>query len=167
MDPFLGEIKIFAGTYAPLNYAFCDGRTLAIAQHNSLYQLLGTKYGGDGTTNFKLPDLRARTPIGAGESIERTRYVCGEAGGAQHVPLGADHVPRHNHKVQGILESAVATEPHHRGLAEQICYAGALNLVAMSNHAIAYPGNDAHYNIQPCMGINFIIAMTGTPPQRS
>src|SRR5271166_5833783 len=98
-DPFLGEIRIFGGTFAPLGWAFCQGQLLPIAQNTALFSLLGTTYGGDGVSNFALPDLRGRVPMGMGQGPGLSPYVQGQMGGAESVTLTTQQMPPHSHSV--------------------------------------------------------------------
>ncbi len=100
MDGYLGEIKMFAGTFAPVNWAFCHGQLLSVAQYQSLYALIGTQFGGDGTTTFGVPDLRGRVPVGAGTGPGLTPRIAGQRGGAENVTLTTAQMPQHTHTVK-------------------------------------------------------------------
>lgn len=99
MDSYLGEIKCFGGNYAPRNWAYCDGRLLNISEYNALYSLLGTQYGGDGISNFALPDLRGRCPIGAGAGTGLTTRSAGDLVGSETVALSTHQIPNHLHTI--------------------------------------------------------------------
>src|SRR5208337_1330025 len=98
--PFVGEIRIFAGNFAPVNWAFCDGSTLSISQNATLFNLIGTTYGGNGQTTYNLPDLRGRVAIHQGTGAGLSPYVLGQAGGVESVPLTNQQLPGHTHVVQ-------------------------------------------------------------------
>lgn len=172
-DPFLGEIKMFAGTFAPRDWAFCDGRELVISEHDQLYLLLGNTWGGDGTTTFALPDLRGRVPLGDGSGPGLTPRVKGESGGAESVTLAASQLPQHSHAMRVVGDRS----------GHEVSPAG--NLPARSFHVTPYVnevpgglfaadavspsggGNQPHENRQPYLGMNFIIALVGAIPQDS
>jgi len=99
VEPFLGEIKMFGGNFAPRGYAFCQGQLLSIAQNSALFSLLGTTYGGNGQTTFGLPDLRGRVPVGQGSGGGLSPVVLGEVGGGENVTLTLNQMPTHNHTV--------------------------------------------------------------------
>src|SRR5437667_9113581 len=95
--PFLGEIRCFGFTFAPVGWAFCNGQLLSIAQNDALFALLGTTYGGDGVTTFGLPDLRSRFPLGMGQGSGLSNYIIGQLAGTENVTLTANQIPAHNH----------------------------------------------------------------------
>ncbi|NGP90206.1 phage tail protein [Fodinibius halophilus] len=97
LEGMIAEVKLFAGNYAPQNWAFCDGKLLPISQHQALYSILGTSYGGNGTTNFQLPDLRGRTPVGAGNGPGLQTVQVGQKGGRETLTLGIPNLPSHSH----------------------------------------------------------------------
>ena len=109
MEGFLGQVILFGGSFAPRNWEFCDGQLLAISQWQALYSILGTTYGGDGRTNFALPDLRSRIPIGQGSGPGLTTRQLGSKGGSETVTLTTADMPSHNHQVG-------CTDQHHFGL---------------------------------------------------
>jgi len=168
-DPFLGEIRLFGFGILPQGWARCDGALLQISQNNALYTLLGIRYGGDGRTNFNLPDLRGRVPLHRG-----TGYTIGQMGGSEGVALTNDTMPAHNHPAFGttvggdafkggntksLATSTDATDP---------IYQPPANLAAMSADVISTTGGgQSHNNMQPSLVINFCIATTGIYPPRS
>ena len=97
--PFIGEIRMFGGSFAPLGWTMCNGQTLSIAQNDALFTLIGTTYGGDGITTFNLPDLRSRVPIHQGQALGLSPYVIGQVGGTESVTLTTAQMPQHNHAV--------------------------------------------------------------------
>src|SRR5579863_2782247 len=98
-EPFLGEIKMFGGNFAPYGWALCNGQTMSIAQNSALFALLGTSYGGDGITTFGLPDLRSRVPVHAGTGVGLSTYILGEKTGVENVALTYNNMPAHNHLI--------------------------------------------------------------------
>lgn len=176
MDPYLGEIRIFAGNYAPFGWMLCQGQPLSIAGNSALYSLLGTTYGGDGVNTFNLPDFRGRVPIGAGSS-----FSLGQQGGAESVALTADNLPSHIHAGQvkcvaasssespagnlpGIATLSNSDAPRNRYVPDS-----GQALVDLSSNCVsvdAAGGSQSHENIQPSMALNFIIAVDGIYPTR-
>jgi microcystin-dependent protein len=163
-DPYLGEIRIFAGNYAPVDWALCDGQLLPIAQNDALFTLIGTTYGGDGQTTFALPDLRGRLPVHQGGS-----YVTGETGGAEQVTLTAQQLAGHTHALMASTALATQETPDGNvtGQTEIALYGnespfGPLNAQALT----AIGGGQPHDNVQPFLCLNFIICTNGIfPPQ--
>src|SRR5690349_11535310 len=111
MDPFLGEIKLFCGNYAPIGWAFCDGSLLPISENDALYALIGTTYGGDGINTFALPDLRGRVAIHQGQGPGLSPYVMGETGGAETVTLTTNNLPQHTHRIIASTQAGKAASP--------------------------------------------------------
>ena len=101
-EPFVGEIRMFAGNFAPRGFAFCDGQLLAISQNDALFALLGTTYGGDGRTTFALPDLRGRVPVHAGSGPGLTRRTLGQRAGSEQETLTLSQIPAHNHNMRAL-----------------------------------------------------------------
>ena len=168
-EPFLAEIKIFAGNFAPRGYAFCDGQLLPISQNTALFSLVGTTYGGDGRTTLGLPGLQGRAPMHPGSGPGLTTRRLGERGGVESVTLTEAQMPPHNHQV-GAATTADQTTPGNAvfGATENLAYGPNTNLVAMDGGAIGPAGNNqAHENMQPFRVLSFIIALVGTYPSRS
>ena len=177
-EPFIAEIRMFGGNFAPVNWAFCDGSLLSISQNSALFSLLGTTFGGNGTTNFALPDLRGRVPVHAGSGPGLSPYALGQSGGTETVNLSVAQMPAHNHLVQpnctaGVPQSPVndpanafpaATESSTGGPAIYGTPAGAT--MGATPSAVA-GGSQPHPNIQPYLCVNFIIALQGIYPSRS
>jgi microcystin-dependent protein len=174
MDPFLGQIMMFAGNFAPRGWAFCDGQLLPISQNTALFSILGTTYGGDGRTTFALPDLRGRVSIHPGSGPGLTSRRLGEKGGAETVTLNVNEIPRHDHFFQLAFgpgdkstgsDNAIAVN----SLGETIFSDKAPSADAVLNRdSIAINGGgQAHTNIQPFTCVNFIIALVGVYPSRS
>ena len=178
MDPILGEIKIFAGSYAPANWNFCDGRFLSINQYNALFALIGTTYGGDGKTTFALPDLRGRLPIGQGTGPGLTSRTLGLDGGTEAVTLTIAETPPHSHLVKASMSTtASVTIPSANTYLGPVVVAGQTGYGYVSNvgggvksvldKSVIYPfvgGGLPHDNMMPSMAINFIICIAGLWP---
>ena len=164
-EPFLAEIKIVGFNFAPRGWATCDGQLLPIAQNQSLFALVGTMYGGDGRTNFALPDLRGRTPVHVSAD-----YRQGQRAGAETVALSTNEMPSHTHAYRATCADASATSPSGAKLAPTADpgYLASGRRVAMSPAAVAGAGNGAaHNNMQPYLALNFVIALVGLFPPRS
>ncbi len=170
-EPFLAEVRIVGFNFAPRGWALCDGQILPINQNQSLYSLLGTTYGGDGRTSFALPDLRGRTPIHVGSS-NGTSHTLGQKSGEENHTLSAGEMPQHNHTVQGSTASATQTNADGRVLgtvaANVYNNVASSPAVAMTNaNSSAVGGGQAHNNMQPCLALNFCIALQGLFPSRN
>ncbi|SRR5579871_3036194 len=163
--PYIGEIKMFAGNFAPVGWAMCDGALLPIDQYSALYQLLGTTYGGDGQTNFQLPDLRGRVPLHLGNG-----YVQGQPGGVESVTLLSGNLPSHTHQLTA-SNTANNSTPTGKLLAQaggEGPYTPPGTPVAMQAGSIASTGgSQPHDNMQPYLVITFIIALEGIYPSQN
>lgn len=170
-EPFLGEIRMFAGNFAPRGWAFCDGQLLSISQNSALFAILGTTYGGDGRTTFALPDLRGRAPIHAGSGPGLTTRRLGERGGVEDVTLSSVEMPSHNHNIRGTSNGASATTPINNVWASTSrtkLYGPATNLVPLSSIASGPAGSGmAHENMPPFLTVHYIIALQGLFPSRN
>ena len=172
MDPFVGEIRMFAGNFAPRGWAFCDGQLLAISQNDALFSLLGTIYGGDGRTTFGLPDMRGRIPIHAGSGPGLSPRRLGARAGAESVTVTVNQLPSHNH---GNLQ--VSTDAGTEANADSAVLGASPNVrlyrpvtpsMNMSVNAItSIGGSQQHTNVQPFLCIHFIIALLGIFPSRN
>lgn len=175
MDPFVGEIRIFGGSFAPQGWAFCDGSLLPIASYTALFSLLGTTYGGDGVSNFALPDLRGRVPVHMGSGPGLSNYTIGQRGGAETVSLTASQLPSHTHAANCANNTNVGNQASPSGNywstdpgGNTGAYNNAANSGQLSANAIEPAGGgQPHGNLQPFMAINYIIAWTGIYPSRS
>jgi microcystin-dependent protein len=177
-EPFLGQIKMFAGNFAPRGYAFCNGQLLAISSNDALFSLLGTIYGGDGRTTFGLPDLRGRAPIHYGQGAGLSARPIGQKAGSENVALTANQIPAHNHALKGSANPANSFLPADRVPAkanrpgdpdvEAFVPVDPTSLTPMSNASLQeVPGlGQPHDNVQPFQAINFIIALVGYYPSR-
>lgn len=172
---YLGEIKMFAGNFAPTGWALCDGQLLPIAQNQALFALLGTTYGGDGITTFALPDLRGRVPIHAGTGTGLSARQLGEMGGQESVVLTTQQLPSHTHTATIAADSTVSTtdSPQRalpaRNAASTPSYGTSANSTLAST-AVAVGstgGGQAHPNMQPYTCVYFIIALQGIFPSRN
>lgn len=172
-DPFLAEIRMFAGNFAPKGWAFCDGQILPISQNTALFSLLGTTYGGDGKSTFALPDLQGATPIGQGQGPGLSDVQLGERLGAEWVELTGAEIPAHSHTVRGSTEYGTTGNPSgavwavsRQGRATEKLY-GSGNAVAMAPGALAVAGTGLpHNNMPPYRVVTFIISLQGMFPER-
>lgn len=174
MEPFLGEIRMFAGTFAPVGWAFCSGQLAPIDQNQALYSLLSTNYGGDGRTTFGLPDMRGRAPIHCGrEKGPGVDYApLGYMPGVEEVLLSGSQLPSHSHTFTASFNSASNQGPANKVLATSsdkfFIYDDEPDMVQMATDSIDFSGgNDPHYNMMPYIVLNFIIATVGLYPSRS
>jgi len=165
-DPYIGEIKIVSFDYAPRGYAQCDGQILPINQNQALFSILGTTYGGNGQTNFALPDLRTRVPIHIGSGIN-----LGNNGGEQNHTLITSEIPAHNHQLNASKQGASAATPvtYYLPTLDTAVYAplNTANAAMVNNEVSNTGGNQAHNNMQPYLVLNIIIALTGIFPPRN
>jgi microcystin-dependent protein len=172
-NPFVGEIFMFAGNFAPMGWAFCDGQLLSISQNPVLFALLGTTYGGDGQATFALPDLRGRVPVHLGTSPSSgASYVQGQIGGVETVALQTGQLPPHRHaanangggNVVSPANAVWSTDPFGNTAA----YTDPSDGTTMRGDAIgATSAAQAHDNMQPFLGVNFIISLFGIFPARN
>lgn len=174
MDPFIGEIKIFAGNYAPLGWNFCDGTLLPISNNDALFNLIGTTYGGDGQTTFGVPDMRGRVPIHQGTGTNGAgSYTIGQAGGAESVTLTVAQIPSHTHQLSASADKGTATDPTNNVIAQtmETCkvFAPTTSDTTYNAAHIAAGGGTSmpHENRQPYVAINYIIALQGIYPPQS
>ncbi|HUN43177.1 MAG TPA: tail fiber protein [Acetobacteraceae bacterium] len=179
-DNYLGQITMFACNFAPNGWALCQGQTLPISQYTALFALLGTQFGGNGTSNFQLPDLRGRVAVGAGSAPGLSSYLVGEMGGTENVTLLTANLPAHNHgfpaytgaggtpNPAGALPAqGDATGRHGQGVAFNLYNAATASVTLAPGQLSATGGNLPHNNIQPVLGMNWCIAMQGVFPPRS
>lgn len=168
-EPFIAEVRIFAGNFAPRSWAFCNGQLLPISQNTALFSLVGTIYGGDGRTTFGLPNLQGRAAMHPGRGPGLTPRTLGQSGGAETVTLSQTQLPSHNHVLNVEAdERAEESEPNGQVLAAAEQYGDDATPSAMSNQAVTSAGGgQAHNNMQPYIAINYIIALQGLFPSRS
>jgi len=172
-DGFIGEIKMFGGNYAPRGWAFCDGRLLPVQDYSALYSILGTQFGGDGITNFALPDLRGRVAIGPGQGSGTGNYMQGMMGGYERITLTEHNLPAHNHTVSCDMQTGtreLSNEPENNVPAEITQGEGYGTQVGnnyMHSEMIGNTGmGNPIDNLQPFTCIYYIICLDGTYPPR-
>jgi len=172
-EPFLGEIRMFGGNFAPRGWAFCNGQLLSIASNSALFSLLGTTYGGDGRTTFGLPDLRGRSPVHAGNGPGLSPKTLGEKSGAETTTLTTANMPAHSHAAQvssgnGNTNSPVGKVWSKDAGVQSATYSGNAPDASMAANAIGNAGSNAAFNnLPPYLAVNFIIALQGIYPSRS
>lgn len=168
-EPFIAEIRIFAGNFAPRGWAFCEGQLLPIAQNTALFSLIGTTYGGDGRTTTALPNLAGRAPMHPGRGPGLTDRRLGQRGGTETVTLSEAQMPNHRHTLGGASEVANRRTPVNNFLAVGNSMYGDSS-AALTPAGAPLPsagGSQAHNNMQPFLAMNFIIALVGLFPSRS
>lgn len=168
--PYVGEIRIFAGNFAPVGWMFCQGQTLSIADNETLFNLIGTTYGGDGQSTFNLPDLRSRIPIHMGTGAGQT-FVIGQDAGEETVTLTTSQIPAHNHvpqcfsNQQGGNSNSPANSVWASSTTGSAYAANTAPTLAMSTDAMGSSGgSQPHDNMVPFLVINFIISLFGVFP---
>jgi microcystin-dependent protein len=170
-EPFLGEIKMFAGNFAPRGYALCNGQLLSIQQNTALFALLGTTYGGNGQVNFGLPDLRGRAPVHQGQGPGLTPWVMGETAGEENHTVNAAEMAQHSHAQVASTNTATAASGPSAApgaSATTMFYGSGAPQVAMAASAVtAAGGSQPHDNMAPFQVLNFIIALQGIFPARN
>ena len=163
-DPYIGEIRMFGGNFAPVGWAFCNGQSMAIAENDVLFNLIGTTYGGDGVTTFNLPDLRGRLPIHQGGT-----FTIGQLSGTENVTLNLNQIPAHSHTV-GALTAANAKNPsgaaYGGSTADPIYTAGAPSVAMNPGMVGVGGGSQAHSNMMPYGVVSFIISLFGIYPSQ-
>ena len=166
-DQFISEIRIFAGNYPPAGWAFCNGQLLLISQHQILFKLIGTTYGGNGTTNFAVPNLGGRVPMHFGTGPGLTPRVRGETGGAEEVTLTSQQIPSHTHSLIASTAAGNATNPQNNLIADGPAFAyleAAPDTQLAPVAAAPVGGSQPHENRMPYTVVSFIIALTGVIP---
>ena len=170
--PFIGEISMVGFNFPPVGWAFCNGQLLSISQNTALFSLLGTTYGGNGTTNFALPDFRSRVPIHLGQGSGLSNYQLGESGGSESVTLTSNQIPSHNHSVAcqsagGNQSSPGLHFPASDGTGNALPYSTTADSTMAPTAVGTTGGGQSHTNVQPFLTCNFIIALTGVFPSRN
>ena len=162
-QPYVGEIRMFAGNFAPAGWMFCEGQLLPISENETLFQLIGTTYGGDGESTFALPDLRGRLPLHQGNG-----FILAETGGAEEITLTASQIPAHSHPVLASVSVATNTSPQNTVLAQTTTFdgyqstPGALTMAPQTVSSVG--GSQPHTNFKPYLCVNFIISLFGIFP---
>lgn len=166
-EPFVGEIRMFAGNFAPSGWAFCDGQLLAVSQNDALFSLFGTIYGGDGETTFGLPDLRGRIPIHAGHGPGLSPRSLGSKAGTERETLTLNQMPLHSHPLQASSDPATSPNPQGNVLSESVVdriYHPTPNSSLSPTAATSAGGSNSHTNLMPFLCIHFIVALFGIYP---
>jgi microcystin-dependent protein len=167
--PYIGEIRLFGGNFAPQGWAFCDGRLIAISQNDALFALIGTTYGGDGQSTFALPDLRGRVPNHMGTLTAGSTYFIGQTGGVETVTLSTAQIPAHAHTVEAIPNAGSKAGPGAELLAGGVSmYSPSAPNVSLAPGAVhATGGGQPHSNFQTYLCVAFIISLFGVFPSQN
>jgi microcystin-dependent protein len=167
-QPYVGEIRIFAGNFNPNGWMFCDGQLLPISENETLFQLIGTTYGGDGESTFALPNLQSRVPIHMGSGPDGVTYQLAEQAGVESVTLTTQQIPIHNHAALASMDAGTSPNPKDGVLAVNNVvdiFSGDGTSSAMAASAISpVGGSQPHDNLQPYLCVNFIISLFGIFP---
>ena len=175
MDPFVAEIRIFAGNFAPTGWAFCNGQLMPIGQNTALFSLLGTTYGGDGRTTFALPNLQGMAPLQAGQGPGLSLYDLGQSGGESAVTLTDAEMPSHRHTINALDSGGDQSNPANTIWAKAATGRQGVNIYTqnLNNPAGLNPlaftaagGSQPHNNMPPYLALTFIIALQGIYPPR-
>jgi microcystin-dependent protein len=162
-QPYVGEIRMFAGNFAPVGWMFCEGQLLQISENETLFQLIGTTYGGDGQSTFALPDLRGRIPVHQGNG-----FVLAQRGGVEEVTLTAEQVPSHTHPLLGSTSAASTPNPQSSipatGSVSELYWVDAPDQNASPQAIQTTGGTQPHNNLQPYLCVDFIISLFGIFP---
>jgi microcystin-dependent protein len=162
-QPYVGEIRMFAGNFAPAGWMFCSGQILAISEYETLFNLIGTTYGGDGENNFALPDLQSRVPIHMGNG-----YILAETGGTEEVTLTVNQIAAHSHPLLANSQTATSPFPTNAVLASSPTadnFASPGSLISMAPGTVAGGGgSQPHNNMMPYLAVSFIISLFGIFP---
>ena len=171
MAPYVGEIRMFAGNFAPNGWMFCEGQTLPIAENEVLFQLIGTTYGGDGEETFNLPNLASRVPIHMGTGPDGTTYQIGEAAGVESVTLTTSQIPIHTHPMLASTAVGTANTPSGNVTSQSVSvkmYVAEQPASAANAQSVTpVGGSQPHENCQPFLCINFIISLFGVFPSQT
>ena len=161
-QPYVGEIRMFAGNFAPAGWMFCEGQLIPISENDTLFNLIGTTYGGDGQSTFALPDLRGRIPIHQGNG-----FMLAETGGAEEITLTVAQIPTHTHPLTGSADpgNSRSAAGHVLGRAPAEAYASEFTGQSLSPQAVSsLGGSQPHTNLQPYLCVDFIISLFGIFP---
>jgi microcystin-dependent protein len=170
-DPFVAEIRIFPFNFAPKGWAFCDGQILPISQNTALFSLLGTTYGGDGKSNFALPNMQGNAPMHPGQGPGLSLHDLGETGGSETVALLESEIPSHSHAVNASAADGTSGIPSGQLVANGVgvnMYTTSFTATMLNPDAVGPAGGDQpHNNLQPYLTLNFCIALQGVYPPRT
>lgn len=170
-EPFIAEIRIFAGNFAPRSWAFCNGQLLPLSQNTALFALIGTTYGGDGRTTTALPNLQGRAPMHPGIGPGLTSRSLGQRGGDEHVTLSETQIPNHNHIAKASDEKGETNLPKENVFAQSTIPIASVYSAespdVIGGELTLSGGSQAHNNMQPYLTLNYIIALQGLYPSRS
>lgn len=170
-NQFIGEIRMFGGNFAPVDWALCNGQLMAIAQNDALFALIGTTYGGDGVQTFGLPNLQGRVPVHQGQLQGGSNYVMGELAGAESVTPNASQLPVHQHTAQVITGAGTQSSPNGQVLAASdavAMYTAQPPNAFLNNAVVQIAGSSQpHDNMQPFLAVTFIIALYGVFPSQN
>ena len=165
-QPYVGEIRMFGGNFAPAGWMFCEGQLLPISENETLFNLIGTTYGGDGQSTFALPDLRGRLPIHFGNG-----FILAETGGAEEITLTTQQIPSHTHALLATSSTATQQNVSPNVLAQASLFNPYINInpnVAMAPQAVGpVGGSQPHNNFQPYLCVDFIISLLGIFPSQT
>ena len=178
MEGYIAEIRLFAGNFAPRNWAFCQGQILAISQNTALFSLLGTTYGGNGQTTFALPDFRGRVAVGTGQGPGLPNMILGQVGGEPTHTLIVTEMPAHNHLINANEGNGTAQNPANGFLSAGVVpsqsnagvnnYRNSSDGTLLANTSVSLTGgSQPHNNMQPYLGMNYIICLEGIYPSRN
>ncbi len=168
-NPFIGEIRMFAGSFAPAGWAFCSGQTIPISENDALFTLIGTTYGGDGQETFNLPNLASRIPMHMGAGPDGVTYQIGEAAGVESVTLTTQQIPIHTHQLLASNTTAGTQSPGGNVAAQgagQIYTSADSPITMPANSVTPTGGSQPHDNLQPYLCISFIISLFGRFPNQ-
>jgi microcystin-dependent protein len=179
MEGMIGEVRLFAGNFAPKNWSFCNGATIAIASNTALFSILGTTYGGNGTTTFQLPNLQSRVCVGVGSGPGLSNYSLGQVGGSETVTLTTQEMPAHTHAANGSYAPFVqgGSGDESNPTAGYVAITPGSDIFAGNSNITMGPinvsatltpngGNQPHENQQPYLGMNYVLCMYGIYPSR-
>jgi microcystin-dependent protein len=162
-QPYVGEIRMFAGNFAPAGWMFCEGQLLPISEYETLFQLIGTTYGGDGESTFALPDLRGRLPLHQGNG-----FVLAETGGAEEITLTVSQIPAHTHPLLASTDATTTLNPGGNVIGTPLTatpfFAASPNVSFAAQSITAVGGSQPHSNMQPYLCVDFIISLFGIFP---
>src|SRR5687767_1424528 len=169
-QPYIGEIRMFGGNFAPAGWAFCNGQTIPISENDALFTLIGTTYGGDGQETFNLPNLQSRVPMHMGNGPDGASYQLAEAAGVESVTLTTQQIPIHTHQLLGSNTTAATQTPGGNVAAQGAGqnYTSADSPITMPANSVSPTGgSQPHENLQPYLCINFIISLFGRFPTQT